>query len=80
MRPFLSMKTTFTILFILNILAIILLTYLSLYEMEHQGLKIITALLILLTTVSIFTLFRQYFKYINRPVKRSNTRQKKERP
>jgi hypothetical protein len=73
------MKATFTILFILNVLAIILLTYFSLNEMEHQGLKIITVLLIILTTVSIFILFKLYFKYICRPLKGNNSHQKKER-
>jgi len=72
------MKTTFTIIFIVNVLAIILLTYFSLYEMEHQGLIFITVLLIILTTASICTLFRLYFKYINRPVKSCNTGLKKE--
>jgi len=72
------MKITFTISFILNILAIILFTYSTFYEMEHKGLKIITVVLIILTTVSIFTLFKLYFKYISRSVNSGNPHHKKE--
>jgi hypothetical protein len=76
---FLFMKTTFTILFIVNTVATILLTYLTLYEIEHSALKIIITIFITLTAVSIFTLFRLYFKYISRPAKSNNLHNKKGR-
>lgn len=66
------MKTTFTILFILNTAAIILLTYFTLYEIGHNASKNMIILLLTLTAVSIFIFFRLYLKYLSRPVKSSN--------
>ncbi|MCW3089811.1 MAG: hypothetical protein JWP81_880 [Ferruginibacter sp.] len=59
------MKTKFTILFILNTLVMIGLTYFTLYEIEYHALKIIIVHLIILTAFSIFTLFRLYVKYMS---------------
>ena len=73
------MKTGFTILFILNTAAIILLTYFTLFEIEHHAQKIIIILLIILIAVSIFIFFRLYFNYMSGPVKSGNLDTKKER-
>jgi len=72
------MKTSFALLFILNTVAIILLTYFSLYEIEHHAPKIIIILLIILTAVFIFIFFKLYLRYMSRPVKSSNLDTKKE--
>ena len=70
MQPSLFMKTMFTILFILNTLAIILLANFTMYEIENHALKIIIILLIILAAALIFTLFRLYFSYMRRPDKK----------
>jgi len=72
------MKTTFTISFILNTAAVILLTYFSLYEVGRHAPKFIIILSITLTAVSIFVFFKLYLKYLNRPVKNSNLDGKKD--
>jgi hypothetical protein len=48
--------------------AIILLAYFSLYEIDHHAGKIIIIILMGLTAISIFILFRLYFKYMKKPV------------
>jgi hypothetical protein len=74
------MKALLTISFILNMVAIILLTYFDCYEMEHRGLNAVTVLLIILTIVSIFTLSRLYFNYMNKPGKDGSTENKEDNP
>jgi len=73
------MKISFTILLILNTLAIVFFTYSTLYGIEHHALKIIIIILIALIAVSIFIFFRLYVKHMRRPVKSSKSHTKKER-
>ena len=69
MWPNLIMKVKFTILFILNSLAIVLLTYSLLHEIEFHAQINIIILIIILELLSIFTILKLYLKYMGRPLR-----------